>query len=199
MPSASLAPARVPIARVPIALTRRGWSFVLSAIGLWLAWFAIGLRDLWYLVALLGAMVVLAPILAFALAALARFDVRLSVTDPTPIAGERVTLTAVIRHRLPLPLRYRIVWQVGAGPSPAIDAGGTHRSNAAVTARIDWHAVKRGPATARVAALLVLDPLGLVACRVRAKAAIELLVLPRLLALAVKDAGSAFDEAPRTG
>lgn len=195
--SASTSAATAPVAPMPVSLTRRGWSFVLSAIGLWLAWFAIGLRDLWYLVALLGAMVALAPLLALALARLARFDVRLSVTDPTPAAGERVTLTAVIRHRLPLALRYRIVWRVGGDVSVPVDAGRVRRNavgarrDDAVIARIDWHAARRGPAEARIAALLVLDPLGLVLCRVRTATALELVVLPRLL----PELTERFDEA----
>lgn len=168
---------------MPVSLTRRGWGFALSAVGLCAIWLVIGLRDLWYLVALLLAMLVIALIAALLLASLARFEVQLSTTDSAPVAGDHVTLTAVIRHRLPLAVRYRIVWTAGDDVFVMpLDVGGTGRDrHLPSTSRIDWHAARRGPTTVRVAGLLALDPLGLAVCRSRTPAAVELLVLPRLL------------------
>ncbi|MGO1769572.1 MAG: hypothetical protein ACTHZX_06430, partial [Microbacterium sp.] len=79
---------------MPIVPTRRGWGFVLSAAALWASWFAIGLSDVWYAAALLIALVVVGASVATAAPLVARFDVRQSVTDPTPAAGETITVTA---------------------------------------------------------------------------------------------------------
>lgn len=164
--------------RMPLALTRRGWSFVIAALGLWLAWLAIGLRDLWYLVALLAAMTLLALLTALILTGLARFEVRISASDPSPTAGDEVRLMARIRQRLPMALGCRILWDA-AGDSLTMPAR-IERAEPS-TLELIWRTAERGPATAGVSALLVLDPLGLAARRIRVDAVTELMVLPRLL------------------
>ncbi|MBO1902621.1 DUF58 domain-containing protein [Leucobacter weissii] len=163
---------------LPIALTRRGWGLLIGAAALWAAWLVIGIRDIWYLIAMLVALLLLGISAALVLPALARFEVALSPTDPTPTAGETVRLTALVRHRARSALRCRALWSI-AGRRDAtplqVDPGEP------ALAQRGWEAIGRGPVRARVSAITVFDPLGFIARNVRAGAETELLVLPRTL------------------
>ena len=49
---------------LPLTLTRRGWGTLLGSLALWGVWWVIGLRDLWYLIALLGSTVAVSLVMA---------------------------------------------------------------------------------------------------------------------------------------
>lgn len=178
-----------------LALTRRGRGFVIAAAAVWASWFVIGLRDIWYLTALLAATVVLsivAALIAGARAASADgVQTRISVTDATPTVGRRVVLTAVLQHGLRFTLHAQAVWEVAGRRVTVPVAIGPGR-----TAMIDieWRPTGRGRAEARVAALLVADPLGLVLRRVRCADSLELLALPRPLDALPAPAGASAPE-----
>lgn len=176
----------------PLALTRRGLGFTLGSAGLWASWLVIGLRDVWYLVALLAALVAVSLLTATMLARRARPDVQLSVTDPTPTAGDSVRLTATIRHQLPISLRAEMMWEVGGerlSSSFSADPAGP------AVAALEWKAARRGRADAQIAAISVSDPLGLAVRRIGVTKLVSLLVLPRPHAAfaALLDAGGAGD------
>lgn len=183
---------------MPLTLTLRGWGLVVAAIGFGASWFVVGLRDLWYLVSLLAALVALALLVVLLASLLARFEVRLSASDPTPTDGDDVILTATLRHRLPASLRLGVVWSgpAGAERGPKGTAPGRggrdHRpgprsadrvqpdGRGRATARFRWGPLARGPASPGVAALTLRDPLGLVQRRIRRADVVDLLVLPRV-------------------
>lgn len=114
---------------------------------------------------------------------------QLSITDPTPVAGELVTVTALVRHRARFALRAQVLWQAGghARTTPL-----TLAPDEAAFAELDWRAAGRGPFEIRVPSVIVVDPLGLIVRRVRIGARIELLILPRTIdALAGRLRGAA--------
>lgn len=173
---------------LPLALTRRGWAFVIAAAGLWVCSRIVGLGDLRYLGALLLAMVLIAVASSLVLSALARFDMRLSVPQPTPTVGGSLTLVLVVRHRLPMTLPIRVMWEMTAetsGQTATKSAGrktqmplDVPRARDAV-ARTRLVAHNRGPQKVGITALVVPDPLGLIARRFCHHASVELVVLPR--------------------
>lgn len=161
---------------IALRLTRRGTYFVVAAAGLWASWLLIGLRDVWYLASLLAAMAGVAWLSAVALSLRARPDARLSVADPTPMVGDTVVLTATVTHRLPYPVRARILWEVDGERLSMPCTAGTSTSTAVRTA---WKPGKRGAVTARIVAVSVVEPLGLSVRRARSSEQTTLLVLPR--------------------
>jgi uncharacterized protein (DUF58 family) len=174
---------------LPFALTRRGWAFVIAAAGLWVCSRVVGLGDLRYLAALLLAMVLVALPSSPVLSALARFDLRLSVPSPTPTVGEPSTFVLVVGHRFPVTLPVRVVWVTAAETTRQTATKSAERTNLSlevpraseVVVRTGLVAHNRGPQRVGVTALIVPDPLGLVARRLRHNTSAELLVLPRLL------------------
>lgn len=173
------------------ALTRRGRGFVIAALGVLAAWYVIGLRDMCYLAALLLATVALSAAAASLVAWRAAPRVRLSVTDSTPTVGKRTVLTAVLEHGLRSRLRAQAVWEV-AGSRLEVPVTIDPAQTALVS--VEWRPLARGRAEARVAALLVEDPLGLVRRRARCGDAVELLALPRPLdALPAPGHAAAFE------
>lgn len=162
----------------PLALTRRGLGYALASVGLGASWLVIGLRDIWYLVALLAALVTVSLLIAIMLARHARPEVRLSVTNPTPVVGASVSFTATVRHRLPVPIRAEMVWEV-AGDRLSVPF--TARAGEQAVTGVEWEPVRRGPGEARIMALRLSDSLGLAVCRTQGTASVPLLVLPRPL------------------
>lgn len=163
---------------MPLALTRRGWGFAVSAVVLWASWFAVGLSDVWYAAALLAALVAVGALVATAAPLVARFDVRQSVTDPTPASGEVIAATVRLRHRLPWALRCDLLWTAG---EETLRSPATVAPRGETIAEIAWEATRRGPHPVGVGWLLVNDPFGLVVRRVAVRSTPEVLVLPRLL------------------
>ena len=167
---------------MPVWLTRRGWSVLGSAFALWLAWFGVGLRDLWYLIALLLALLLLALVGAVVRGILARVDIRVTTANPTPARGDTVALTATIAPGLGLAGSFRLVWAAG-------DAVRVLEPDDPEISRVDWEATGRGRVRVGIVAVQLLDPLGLAVRRVRmsagradaARSTVDLLVLPRLL------------------
>ncbi len=190
---------------MPLALTGRGWGVLLAALGFWAGWLVVGLRDIWYLVAFLAALLAVALVFVVAIPLVARIEVRLSASDPTPEAGETVALTATLRHRLPIAMRIGILWalpgdrRTGEARTPAGEARIPAGEPAAV--RIEWVPERRGPASIRLAAVTLRDPLGLLVRRSRPDEALEILVLPRLLddLADLIDGGGVLDSDARLG
>lgn len=163
---------------LPVRLTRRGWAFLGTAALCWLAWTLIGLRDLWALVAFLAALVLLALVWVIALPALARLEVQVSATDPTPTAGDPVGLIALVRNRAFFGVHCEVLWRVGE--TDRTERMSIGAASAAVS-ELEWKAAKRGLLAASVQGFVVFDPLGLAVRRVVADAHAEILVLPRKL------------------
>lgn len=167
---------------MPISLTRRGWCFALAALALWASCFVIGLRDMFYLVALLAALVALSLLVALALPLAARFDLSVRANNPTPTVGDRVSLIATVKHHLPVTLSARLVWvfEEDRHTAPLL-----LRPGITATSQLSCIAEARGKHTAQITAILVTDPLGLANRRIRLRhahpATVEVLVLPRLL------------------
>lgn len=172
-----------------IALTPRGWACALGALVLGVGWYAIGLRDVWYVAWLLGALVAVSLVGVAVAGRLARFEVRVRPDEPAPPAGATVQCTATVVHRLPWAARGRVRWVAGGRSAtlPIAFAGGSP----AVT-ECAWPAAARGPLEIEVAAVGVVDPLGLVRYESHVRAAASVLVLPRPLpgAAALLDAGA---------
>lgn len=167
----------------PLALTRRGRNFLIAAAGLMLLWLMLGLRDIWYLIALLIGLVIAAGLTAIVLPLFAQLRVSLSVSEPTPIVGSTPELTAIVRHRLSFTLYATVVWRMS-------DTGehDEHETSPVLVlprqqsiASTVWKPMQRGPARVQVAAVMVVDPLGLIQRRIRVPQLLELLVLPKPL------------------
>lgn len=158
-----------------LTLTRRGWAMTLGAFVVWLGCLAAGLRDLWYLLALLLGLVAVSLAWLVALPLFSRFEASVSALDPTPTAGDRVAVTALVSHRLratvPLWLRWRLPGEDRQTPL-RVSAG-----RGAVVGT-EYRARRRGPQRLGISGLTLFDPLGLAKRRVSVEAAAELLVLP---------------------
>ncbi|MDN5558174.1 MAG: DUF58 domain-containing protein [Ruaniaceae bacterium] len=161
---------------LPLTLTRRGWGTLLGSLALWGVWWVIGLRDLWYLIALLGSMVAVSLVMALLVPLLSRPTVRVGVSNPTPTVGERITVTADVRRRLQSISGFQLHWEL---PDHAI-ADSIGPGSPAVLER-SWAAGARGQQTLRVTAASFMDPLGLARRTRTVRAAAELLVLPQLI------------------
>nr|NLD40592.1 DUF58 domain-containing protein [Actinomycetales bacterium] len=159
-----------------VSLEPRGWSLLLAAIALGAAWWFVRLSDLWYLVAVLAALVVLSVVIAAAFPLLAGVRAAVSASDTSPTVGDTVGITVSLTHRLPLALRLGIVIRV-AGEWRSTTVSARREAHA----RMEWDAARRGPATVRLHEVVIRDPLALARGRVRPRAGIDLLVLPRLL------------------
>ncbi|MGO1948560.1 MAG: DUF58 domain-containing protein [Mycobacteriaceae bacterium] len=160
---------------LPVAPTRRGWGFLVSAAAVGVLWWFAELQDLRYLAALPVAMVVVAVVWVLLLPLLAGFTVRLSVSDPTPAVADRVDCTATVHHRLPVTAHLLVVWDAdGRRVSVPLAVG----KGQAGTSGLVYPAMRRGPSTIGVSRVEVRDPLGLVVRRVRASSSVRLLVLP---------------------
>lgn len=172
-----------------IALTPRGWACALGAFALGVGWYAVGLRDVWYLAWLLGALVVVSLVSAAAVGGRARFEVRVRADEPAPPAGSTVQCTAAVAHRLPWAARGRVRWVAGGRglTLPLV----FERGSPAVASSA-WPATARGPLEVEVAAVGVVDPLGLVRVESLVRTAVSVLVLPRPLpgAAELLDAGA---------
>lgn len=168
----------------PLAPTGRGWGYLLAALVVAAVCPLAGLRDLWYLPALLGALVLLALLWLAVLPRLAGFHARATTSDPTPTVGERIELTTTVEHRLPFALPVRVRWQaVGLDrEADLVLAPGRRRTGRAGGGRSLARvlAERRGPQRVGITDLTVVDPLGLAQRRVRLDARVELLVLPAL-------------------
>ncbi|MEV8337922.1 DUF58 domain-containing protein [Leucobacter sp. NPDC077196] len=159
-----------------VTLTARGWACTIAAFALGVSWYAVGLRDVWYLAWLLGALVVVALVCAVVGGLLAGFEVRVRVDEPAPFIGSIVHCTATISHRLPMSTRARAVWVAAdQRAAPTLDVP---RDATAVSA-FEWQATARGPHKVRVATVGIVDPLGLARYDVGARATAPAIVLPR--------------------
>ncbi len=159
-------------------LTPRGWGCALGAGLLGASWYAIGLRDVWYLAWLLAALVVVALACALVSGLLARFDVRVRLDEPAPFVGSIAVCTATVSHRLPWTAPGRLVWDA-AGRQASVPLRWVRGSDAVGV--FDWHASARGPQEVRVTAVGIVDPLGLVRFDAQTHAVAPATVLPRAL------------------
>ena len=157
-------------------LTRRGIGVLLSGAAIGAAWFAIGIRDLWYLSAFLLALVAIALVTVLVLPLTARLSPTLSTTDPTPTVGARFPVAVRVHQRLPVPVPVELEWAAGGGRHRLVAT----RSDPAAQ-DITCTAHRRGPLTVGVSALLLQDPLALARRRVPSGAGLDVLVLPALL------------------
>ncbi|GAA2181198.1 hypothetical protein GCM10009847_22080 [Leucobacter tardus] len=157
-------------------LTRRGIGVLLSGAAIGAAWFAVGIRDLWYLSAFLLALVAIAVVTVLVLPLTARLSPTLSTIDPTPMVGARFPVTVRVHQRFPVPIPVELEWASGGGRHRLLAA----RSDPSARA-VTCTAHRRGPLTVGVGALLVKDPLALARRRVPSGAGLDVLVLPALL------------------
>lgn len=176
--------------RASVGLTRRGVALTILAALVIVAWFAAGLRDLLAVAALAIAAIVVSAAVAVATWGFARPTARVTAAVHAPTVNDAVGLTAVISHRLPLPLSGTLVWH-GPGGLGALHGLGsgiwdtpvTLAPGAATACPTQWSAERRGPVELTAAYLSVVDPLGLCRFRMPLGAATTLLVLPRPLPL----------------
>lgn len=161
-----------------VRLTPRGWTTLAAAVALGLAWWPLGLRDIWYLAAVLGATVTISVLTAGLAALAARFSVTLSASTPTPTAGDPMVLTVQVSHRMPFAQHLAAVIRLGEA-AHTLDA--TVPARRGLHVRVDATAPRRGPTRATVTHLVSRDPLGLAEARLHPRASADLLVLPRLL------------------
>ncbi|MEJ6489027.1 DUF58 domain-containing protein [Leucobacter sp. USCH14] len=181
-----------------MTLTPRGWACTVAAFALAVGWYAIGLRDIWYIAWLLAALVVVALIGAAVGGRLARFAVGVRLDEPAPFVDSTVDCTASVTHRLPGSARGRAVWSSDGRRTSmtiAFDRG------APTISVFEWTASERGPHDIGIAAIGLVDPLGLVRFDAYVAATATTLVLPRpLTGLAASlDAESASRHGDDTG
>ncbi|WP_224780996.1 DUF58 domain-containing protein [Leucobacter sp. Psy1] len=162
--------------RPPVTLTRRGTGVLCTGAALGAAWFGVGIRDLWYLAALLVALVMVAAIIVISLPRAARLRPILTTDDPTPTAGTRFAVALQVHARLPATIPVELEWAAGGGRQRLV-AGPETTAPRIVTCT----AHRRGPLRVGVGALIVQDPLGLARHRVRSRAGLDVLVLPALV------------------
>lgn len=167
---------------VRLTLTRRGWGFVLAAVALFIGWMLLELRDIWYLMVLLLSIVFTCAIVALLPAILAKVRVRVSVSNPTPVVGETITVSGLVEHRLPVSFPGNLIWEIASKSLPA-SPGGSPVFRVNKTTRFSHHYTcsRRGPQLVKVLALTVIDPLGIATVRMSVKAETNLLVLPNTL------------------
>lgn len=149
-------------------LTRRGWGVLGGALALWGAWWILGLRDIWYVVAFLGALLVISALTAVIVPLVVRHTLSVSVSDPAPTLGDQITVTARARGRGTR--GFAVVWSETEAVTPLAEE-----------LSIEWVAFRRGSRQLGVSRLKFLDPLGLVSRTISQSALIEVLVLPRLI------------------
>ena len=161
-----------------MTLTPRGWACAIAACAIAVLWYAIGLRDVWYVAWLLAALVVVALAAAAAWGLLARFAVRVRLDDPAPVVGSTVVCTASVAHRLPGSARGRAVWSTDGRrySQPVAFTRGVPTINV-----FTWEASERGPHDVGISTIGIVDPLGLVRFDARVAATAPALVLPRPL------------------
>ncbi|WP_053351880.1 DUF58 domain-containing protein [Leucobacter musarum] len=162
-----------------MTLTARGWGCLAAAAVLAAAWFAIGLRDVWQFAAAFAALVVVAIGASCVIGALARARATLRMTDRTPTVGSALELSAVISHRLRVPVIATAEWSLdGARRLSPLELHPGSDARAATS----WIADRRGDARLEVSALRYSDPFGLAAVRVPCAAHTVVRVLPAPLA-----------------
>lgn len=167
-----------------LTLTRRGVSLLVTTAALGAAWAVLGLRDLGYLVAFLGACLVLA-VLATTATILAPNDASagpaLSLETPTPAVGAAHTVRATLAFRLAPATAVAALWETPGGreETPVGPAGLAAARTVATSLAVSHRA--RGPALLRLVSVRVEDPLGLVRRRIAVGAEASVLVVPRLL------------------
>lgn len=157
-----------------ITLTRRGWGMLFGALGVWGSWWLIQLRDLWYLAAFLLVLVLLATAITALGPRLARVEVQVSVSDPTPTVGDTILVTAHVRQRAGLGFRLALRW-LDAEHSTPLTGGEISRES------IHQSLSQRGRQDMGVAGTEILGPLGLASRRLNRRVTTEILVLPQLI------------------
>ena len=160
---------------VPVTLTARGWGCLAAAAALAAAWFAIGLRDVWQFAAAFAALVIVAIGASCVIGALTRAQTALRMIERTPTVGSALELSAVISHRLRVPVIATVEWSLDGirRLSPLELHPGSH-----ARAATSWIAYRRGEARLEVAAVRYSDPFGLAAVRVPCAAHTVVRVLP---------------------
>lgn len=160
---------------IPLVLTRRGWALLLWAAAVWGSWWVIGLRDMWYLPAFLGGLVVAGGIAVLVLPTIAGLKVEVSVAEAPPRVGESTAVSIRMRQRLGL--RFRCVAEIDV-------AGEISRKRVELIGRQTgfrwlWDPPQRGRCSLGVRRVEVQDPLGLVVRRMgSAQMMRQLVVLP---------------------
>lgn len=160
---------------MPLVLTRRGWALLVWAGLLWGSWWVLELRDIWYLPAFLGCLVLASAGAVLVLPTIAGLRTQAAATEMTPRVGGSTQISIRVRQRLAL--RFRCVAEIKV-------AGVIMRRPVELTGRQTglmwtWRASQRGPCSLGVRRLDVQDPLGLLVRRIRsAQAMRQLLVLP---------------------
>ncbi|WRS30435.1 DUF58 domain-containing protein [Actinomycetaceae bacterium MB13-C1-2] len=161
--------------RVPVRLTRRGWGFLAAAVGFWLLWIVLQLRDIWYLVAFFGSSLALALFWGLTIPLFAHIRVRLDALAHDPSVGDEVAFVGTISHSLERVLPMELIWDVGGEPYvSALSAPGHHAITSTASVRLG----RRGPFKATIAGINIPDPLGLTVRTVRIGVTREILVLP---------------------
>lgn len=159
-----------------LTLTRRGWAVALSALAVWGSWWWLGLRDLWYLAALLGSLV-LVPLAITAIGPLAsRVSVRTTITDPTPTVGDSVIMTAEVQQGARLGFQLALRWQI---PGQRLTTRVPYKKLARTAIRLTPH--QRGAREVGVIGVDHIGPLGMARMRLRLRSTVEILVLPELI------------------
>ena len=152
---------------LPVALTGRGWGFLLCAVILVVLWRVLELQDLRYLMVLPAVMLLLSLLFVLVVPPLARMRTEVDVPDATPTVGGSIACSATVVQRLPLTLHTQVLWLFG--------------DRAVRQSRVAFRARQRGVQWTGITGLVLPDPLGLVVRRIRVDAGRDLLVLPRPL------------------
>jgi uncharacterized protein (DUF58 family) len=159
--------------RAPLNLTARGWAFLMSAAALGCGAHFVQLRDTWYLVAFLAALVFVGLGSAVALPLVARPRLHLSVSSRLPTVDEDIAVGIHLRVA------------VGGVVTVTAHLGGSAESipiktrrGKSTTATVRWVPRNRGPVRMVVSSLEFREPLGIAVRRLRVRESEELLVLP---------------------
>ncbi|WP_313358893.1 DUF58 domain-containing protein [Corynebacterium variabile] len=160
---------------LPVALTGRGWGFLICAVILVVLWRVLELQDLRYLMVLPAVMLLLSLLFVLVVPPLARMRTEVDVPDATPTVGGGIVCSATVVQRLPLTLHTRVLWLFG---DRAVRQDATV-ARTPVESRVAFRARQRGVQWTGITGLVLPDPLGLVVRRIRVDAGRDLLVLPR--------------------
>ena len=163
---------------IPFRLTRRGWGFTVSAALIWGSWHFVGLRILLYLVAFLGAFVFVGLLSVVFLLIVGKCEATVSASDPTPVVGEVVGLSAQVRQRFLGRSALTVVWRIDGQKLRSAAVSQTRKIS---LAHEQWYANRRGSVRVQVLKAEFTDPLGLVVGVIRMRGDMDLLVLPRVL------------------
>ncbi len=171
--------------RVPLALTRRGWTFLLGAIGFWVAWKLTSLGEILYLIAFFASLVALSLLWTILFPWLAHIRVQLSGPYENPTVGDRVSFRATVQTRFLGLKDGQLHWKIaGQSRTPSDQRLSTPidvRAFGTASSSISGVLHTRGVHQVRVYSLVITDPLGISRRRIQIKGTAEVLVLPRLL------------------